>query len=106
MGHRYYLYGSDEMSLQEVSDALSVSLQIPFDARQSDFKGGRYYLARMQAPEKITIEENWEDDEGYLAEPDFPAYSTLVYVTEPNLRVVSVLENSGHLQRLRMSCAD
>lgn len=39
MEHRYYLYGSDEMSLQEVSDALSVSLQIPFDAHQSDFKG-------------------------------------------------------------------
>lgn len=99
MGHRYYLYGSEKMSLQEVSDALSASLRLPFDARQSDFKGGRYYLARMQAPGKITSEENWEGDEGYLAEPDFPTCSTLVYVTEPTIHVVSVLENSGHLQR-------
>ncbi|MER5554076.1 hypothetical protein ABT001_20790 [Streptomyces sp. NPDC002793] len=106
MGYRYYLYGSDKMSPQEVRDALSTSLGLSFDARQSDFKGGTYHLADVRDSGKITVEENWEDEEGYLAEPAFPTYFTLVYVTEPATHVLSALENAGLLQRLKMSCVD
>ncbi|MGW3953094.1 hypothetical protein ACWEKM_19760 [Streptomyces sp. NPDC004752] len=100
MGHRYYLYGSSEMSLREVCDALSLSLGVSFKSRESDFKGGRYYLARVQGSEKIAVELNWEDDEGYLAEPEYPEYSTLVYVNAPTECMLSVLENASYLQRL------
>jgi hypothetical protein len=94
------------MGLQEVCDALSASLGISFDSRESDFKGGRYYLARAQGFGKVTIEVNWEDDEGYLAEPDFPKCSTLVYASDPTARMLSVLENAGYLQCLRVECVD
>lgn len=40
MGHRYYLYGSSGMGLREVCDALSLSLGVSFESRESDFKGG------------------------------------------------------------------
>lgn len=106
MGHRYYLYGSDQRDIREVCDALSSSMEISFDARESDFKGGRYYLARFQEFGKITVERNLEDDEGYLAESDFPQYSTLVYATAPTERMLSILENAGYLQHLRMECVD
>ncbi|MEU1041920.1 hypothetical protein ACFYP4_15685 [Streptomyces sp. NPDC005551] len=106
MGHRYYLYGSGQMSLSEVCDALSVSLGASFESRHSDFKGGRYYLLRDQAFGKITVEENWEDEEGYLAEPEFPEYPTLAYVSEPTARTLSTLETAGYLRRLRVSCIE
>jgi hypothetical protein len=107
MGHRYYLYGSDRMGIQEVCDALSASLGISFNARESDFKGGRYYIAqKSQGAEKITVERNWEDDEGYLAEPQFPKCSTLVYVAEPTAHLLSTLEHESRLQRLRVESVD
>ncbi|RZU45577.1 hypothetical protein EV284_0214 [Streptomyces sp. BK022] len=106
MGHRYYLFGSGQMGLRETCDALSLSLEVSFEARQSDFKGGRYYIARASGFEKITVEANWRDDEGYLAEPDFPDCSTLVYVTSPADHTLSKLESSEYLELLSAECLD
>jgi hypothetical protein len=106
MGHRYYLFGSEQMSIKGVRDALSIPLGISFSTRESDFKGGEYYLARFQETGKITIEENWADDEGYLAEPDFPEYLTLVYATSPTAHMLSALENASYLQCLRVEYLD
>ncbi|MFF0384101.1 hypothetical protein [Streptomyces sp. NPDC004286] len=106
MGHRYYLFGSGRMGLREMCDALSLSLDVSFEVRQSDFKGGRYYIARASGFEKITVEANWQDDEGYLAEPDFPACSALVYVTSPDEHTLSKLKNLGYLEFLSVECLD
>ncbi|MER6386199.1 hypothetical protein ACWDBP_00220 [Streptomyces sp. NPDC001233] len=106
MVQRYCLFGSSGTDLREVCDALEISLGVSFVGRESSFKGGRYYLARAEEFEKITVEANWVDEEGYLAEGEFSAYSTLVYVTNPTGRVLSVLENSDYLQPLRTECVD
>ncbi|WP_307070537.1 hypothetical protein [Streptomyces sp. B3I8] len=87
-------------------DALSASLGIRFDTRESGFKGGEYYLARVGGSGKVTIEANWVDDEGYLAEPDFPNHSTLVYATDLDARMLSALENAAGLPCLRVEHVD
>ncbi|MGP3949614.1 hypothetical protein [Streptomyces sp. 7N604] len=106
MGHRYYLYGSRGMSLTELRDALELSLEASFELRDSSFKGGHYFLSRAQDFEKMTIETNWTDEEGYLAEEQFPDYSTLLYVTDPTDRVLTVLSDTSSLHRLRMEEVD
>lgn len=106
MRHLHYLFGSDQMGTNEVCDALSIALGISFNTRESDFRGGEYHLARFQESGKISIEKNWADDEGYLAEPDFSQYFTLVYITSPTPHMLSALENASYLQHLRVEYLD
>ncbi|RZD71844.1 hypothetical protein C0Q57_05975 [Streptomyces albidoflavus] len=106
MAHSYYLYGSKSLDLQAARDNLAASLGISFSCRESDFKGGEYYLARRQGFEKLTIEANWMDEDGEFVEQDFPDFPVLVYVSNPVESVQSILDGENHLQRLRGECID
>ncbi|WP_432081563.1 hypothetical protein [Streptomyces sp. WAC 04229] len=106
MAHSYYLYGSKSLDLQATRDSLISSLGVSFSSRESDFKGGVYHLARAQGFEKMTVEVNWVDEDGELVEQDFPEFSVLIYVTNPDEPVQSVLEEEISLQCLRIESVD
>ena len=84
MMKRFDLYGSKSLSPGEAARRLAVVLEMRVEARDSDYRGGEYYLGTGDAAEKLTVQANFEDEDGYLAEPGFPSHTTLVYVTGAN----------------------
>ncbi|MFG2677366.1 hypothetical protein [Streptomyces sp. NPDC048445] len=65
--------------MRKTVEDLSSVLSLNFEERDSSYKGGEYFLARDERVQEVTVESNWEDDEGFMSEPNFKEYSTLVY---------------------------
>ncbi|MGP3980039.1 hypothetical protein [Streptomyces sp. KR80] len=66
--------------IADVAEILAASLGVEFALRESSYKGGEYYLYQGADGLEISIEAHWRDEDGILAEPDFPQFSVLVYV--------------------------
>ena len=75
---RFDLYGSRSMSVEEVARSLGASLSAEFVERESGYVGVYFRLASES--EELLVQANVEDDEGYLPEPEFAPWATLVYV--------------------------
>jgi hypothetical protein len=100
----YDLYGSKVHSLDEVRVILEDTLQVRFGARDSDYMGGKYFLAGDLTGETFVILRNHDsNDEGEVLEPEFANYPTLLQVnaTERGDDIKQRLDNISDLELLR-----
>ncbi len=77
---RYDLYGSKELSLDELSALVSERLSLEF-AKNDSMYWGPYDVWRASANEEIRITTNFVDEDGDLLEGDFPEHRSFVYVS-------------------------
>lgn len=75
------LYGWRSMPLQRGAALLAAATGATFDLHDSSYLGGDYYRAAGPKGERMTVQDNFEDEDGCLHEPDFPEHKTLVYIT-------------------------
>lgn len=100
MMKQFDLYGWRTLPLAVAVQRLTDLLGIPFELHESSYVG-EYYLSRGEVAEKLTVQSNFEDEEGYLIEPDFQGYRTLVYVTAPTEAAMDQLYGLRDLHLLR-----
>lgn len=81
MTTRYWLLGS-HADLASTGRVLDELLGVTLHEHDSGYRGGIYLRGSARYAQEVIVQANFEDDEGYLAEPEFPDYPTLVYVTE------------------------
>lgn len=67
------------MTVEEVTRALEGGIGANFVEHESGFRGGVYFRLASDG-EEILVQPNSPDVEGYLPEPDFGHWKTLVYV--------------------------
>ncbi|MGH3916428.1 MAG: hypothetical protein ACRDTC_23915 [Pseudonocardiaceae bacterium] len=101
MTKRFDLYGSRLLSLDDAARRLEAALGLVIQRHDSSYRGGDYYRGSGDAVEEVIVQQNFEDEEGYLAEPDFPDHEILVYVTEPNELGIDRLRDLTDLTLLR-----
>jgi len=101
MGSVFYLFGAREGDLVGVVEALAAVLEIEFECRESSYKGGEYFRNRRGIQGKITVESNWVDDEGYLAESEYPEYSVLIYVSSMRGSAIDAMSRLDGISLLR-----
>lgn len=77
---RFDLYGSRELDLAAAADVVARAVDAAAELHDSGYHGGDYYRITGHQGWEILVQENFEDEEGYLAEPDFPDHLVLVYV--------------------------
>lgn len=75
---RFDLYGSQTMSVEAVARSLEKSLFERFVEHESSYRG-LYFRAGTET-EEVLVQANAKDDDGYLPEPRFGSWPTLVYV--------------------------
>jgi hypothetical protein len=75
---RFDLYGSFAMSTEHVAQSLQSRLAQQFVEHDSGYRG--IYFRLVSEGEELLVQANAEDDEGYLLEPEFGRWSTLVYI--------------------------
>jgi hypothetical protein len=85
------VFGSATGTSADAGALLARALDAECEVRDGPYPGATYCLLRGAEFQRLTVEENWEDDDGYLAEPDFPSSRVLVYLTDPDPRVLEVL---------------
>lgn len=81
MTRRFDLYGCSNIALDDVAGLAGDVLQVVFELHDSSYRGGDYFLWRGTNGEEIILQRNFEDDEGYLSEPDNPSFSVLLYAS-------------------------
>jgi hypothetical protein len=101
MSDRFNLYGFRGGDIDEVERLISDTLEVEFTSKESSFKGGEYFSHRGSGRFEITIETNFTDDEGILSMPEFPLYSTLIFVSYVNSEVERRLNAQGEIDLLR-----
>lgn len=77
---RFWLFGSNA-DMASVCDQLVETFGIQIATHESAYRGGEYFLGRGPFLDEVIVQRNFED-EGYLAEQDFPEFSVLVYATQ------------------------
>lgn len=75
---RFDLYGSSAMSVEQVTRLLESKLPASFVEHESGYRG--VYFRFVSEGEELLVQANTEDDEGYLPEPEFGKWSTLLYI--------------------------
>ena len=73
------LYGSQAMSVEAVARSLEAILFEQFVEHESAYRG--LYFRAATETEEVLVQANAQDDEGYLPEPRFRSWPTLVYVS-------------------------
>lgn len=103
MMKRFDVYGSESLSLDEAARLVEVALGVSVEARESSFLGGEYFYFRGSGDpfEELIVQANFEDEDGYLAEADFPSHKTLVYTAQSNDLVDARLRGLDGLSLLR-----
>lgn len=101
MSARYSLYGMQGIEISDAARIISDSLNVKFSPRDSSYRGGEYFRYRGSEGLQISIEKHWCDEDGELAEPDFPQYSALVYVDRLDAGTEGKLDAIGLLDLLR-----
>jgi hypothetical protein len=98
---RYWLLGSladPEVAGRFVGELLGVNLR----EHDSGYRGGVYLRGSSKWVHEVIVQANFEDDEGYLAEPAFPDYRTLIYVTEEGGTLDEVFSGDPRISVLRV----
>lgn len=75
-----WIIGWGDLGLEEAYVHLVRGTNITLEARHSLFIGGDYYCTPFGQPKVLSLQPNVQDDEGYLAEPDFPEHRMILYV--------------------------
>ncbi|GAA1559270.1 hypothetical protein [Kribbella lupini] len=78
---RFWLLGSDD-DVATVGRRLAATLGVHLVERESSYLGGAYLGGSGSGLDEVIVQANFEDEEGYLAEMDFPNYRTLIHVTQ------------------------
>jgi hypothetical protein len=81
MKKRFWLLGSHD-DLPTVGRCLTAVLGVHLAEHESGYRGGAYLRGSGSGLEEVIVQMNFEDEEGYLAEADYPSYRTLSYVTQ------------------------
>lgn len=76
---RYLIYGA-HAEIAPVGDEISRMLSVELVRHDSSYRGGDY-LRHNDRLMEVIVQRNFEDEEGYLAEPDFAACMTIVYIS-------------------------
>lgn len=80
MRRRFWLLGSTE-SIEEVGDRISRLFDVEMQERNSSYLGD--YLRGSNARfERIVVQRNIPDEDGHLAEEDYPDIPVLIYLTQ------------------------
>ncbi|MCA1671733.1 MAG: hypothetical protein ABR608_06925 [Pseudonocardiaceae bacterium] len=98
---RFDLYGWRSMPLAAAADLIARAVGVEFELHDSGYHGGDYYRSKCFGSEEILVQDNFEDEEGYLAEPNFPEHHTLVYINGASEKVARVLADVEDLEPLR-----
>ena len=77
---RFDLYGSSSAKLEDVRSLLEQQLDLQFAEHESGYRGGIYYLFKSKE-ERIAVQTNSPDEEGYRQESEFDEQMILVYVS-------------------------
>lgn len=77
---RFDLYGSSSLTLDEVRSLLEQQLDLEFAEHDSGYLGGIYFRFNSK-DERLTVQTNRPDDEGYRQEDEFDEQMILVYVS-------------------------
>ena len=80
---RFDLYSSSSATLNEVGSAIEQHLGIELSERESGYLGGIYFRFTSDE-ERIMVQTNLPDDEGYRQESDLSEQAILVYVSRSN----------------------
>ncbi|MFC0599261.1 hypothetical protein ACFFHI_12905 [Streptomyces palmae] len=97
----YNLYGVESLNLSEVASELSRLLNVNFSRRESSYKGGEYFVSDSNLKGKVSVENNWIDEDGYLSEPGYAKCAVLVYVNGVSPEVLDIISVSGLFRLLR-----
>lgn len=101
MPSNFTLYGAKGLAPADVVRIIGPRLGVDFSLRDSSYKGGDYYLYRGDDGVEVSIEKHERDRDGMLGEPDFPQYSTLVYVNYARPEIDRELAAVDYLDLLR-----
>ncbi|MET9645558.1 hypothetical protein [Streptomyces syringium] len=101
MAEVFALYGAKFPSLHEAVGIMAAEMALKFHRHESLYRGGEYFRAQPRGFDEMTVEVNWEDSEGYLAEPDYADHSILVFVSNPSDSVKRALASIERISLLR-----
>ncbi|MER7990528.1 hypothetical protein ABTY53_33825 [Streptomyces noursei] len=101
MSDCFILYGAQIGDLAAIANLVAERLGVEFTQKESSYKGGLYYLFKDANRLEVSIESNFEDEEGYLSEPDHPSQRTLVYINYADQAVKRLLATEVNLHLLR-----
>ncbi|MFC8727605.1 MULTISPECIES: hypothetical protein [Streptomyces] len=89
------------MELAEVARILGGLLGVRLEERESSYRGGAYFRGELAADGEVLVQLNWADEDGELAEPEFPEFVILVYVNSVSAEMAGSISASGKLSLLR-----
>ena len=76
------VYGTPQRDLAAVQDAVAGVLAMPFALRDSDYRGGQYYLGVWPDGDEIIVQDNfWDPYDREWFEPENPDMRILVYAS-------------------------
>lgn len=101
MGSIFNLYGVSGMELAEVARILGGLLGVRLEERESSYRGGVYFRGELATDGEVLVQLNWADEDGELAEPEFPEFVILVYVNSVSAEMAGSISTSGKLSLLR-----
>jgi len=78
---RFDLYGWQSLLPSEAAKRLAALPGVVLQLHDSSYRGGEYYRGGSDSAEELIVQHNFRDEDGHLAEPEFPDYKTIVYVT-------------------------
>jgi|APMI01.1.fsa_nt_gi hypothetical protein len=101
MTMRYWLLGS-HADLAIAGSIVSELLGVDLNEHDSDYRGGSYLRGSAKWGREVIVQTNFEDDQGYLAEPEFPDCPTLIYVEEEGDALSAIFCADPRLSVLRV----
>lgn len=101
MTGRFWLLGSHD-DLISTGDYLSMQFAADLAERESSFRGGIYLRGSAPLAEGVLVQTSFEDEDGCLAEPDFPGYQTLIYVVQNAELASAAFQEDPRLAALRV----
>jgi hypothetical protein len=93
MASMFFLFGAKGTPLGRVAEEFGAALGVEMESRDSAYKGGEYYLG-ISKGRKVSVESNWMDEEGEMAEPEFRDYDVLVYIESLTSQEISTPSHS------------
>jgi hypothetical protein len=92
---RFDLYGWRSLTPTEAAQLVEAVTGATLVRHESGYHGGDYFRHEGLDVEELILQANFEDEERYLAEPDFSGFSTLLYVTGPTNELRTKLAGLG-----------
>jgi hypothetical protein len=82
MSQYFDLYGSKNLTMNELRNAVEDALSLRFDVHESSYKGGEYFRAVLRDGEELIIQLNGFQlsDETEITEPAYSEYGVIFWV--------------------------